>query len=110
MIFCLLNINFWNIVKNTNFWKLVLVTSRHRINCTTLQDIFVITFQIKIAIEPGAFHYTFWCHDQLLNFGKDISQDNFGRNFRNSQDKQNSHQGKDNSTQTKLVWVVVSDI
>ena len=24
------------------------------------------TFQIKIAIEPGAFHYTFWCHDQLL--------------------------------------------
>ena len=50
-----------------------------------------------MAIEPGAFHYTFWCHDQLLNFGKDISQDNFGRN------------SKDNSTQTKLVWVVVSD-
>ena len=71
---------------------------------------FCYTFQIKIAIEPGAFHYTFWCHDQLLNFGKDISQDNFGRHFRNSQDKQNSHQGKDNSTQTKLVWVVVSDI
>ena len=51
-------------------------------------------FQIKIAIEPGAFHYTFWCHDQLLNLGKDNSKEG------NSQD---------NSTQTKLVWVTVSD-
>ena len=62
---------------------------------------FCYTFQIKIAIEPGAFHYTFWCHDQLLNL-EGISG--------NSQNKRKGH--FTGQLKLKLNWfgVVVSDI
>ena len=67
MMFCL---------RNILFWMFVLVTSRYRITCITLQDVFCYTFQIKIAIEPGAFHYS-WITFHFKEFQSVAIEENF---------------------------------
>ena len=61
---------------------------------------FCYTFQIKIAIELGAFHYTFWCHDQLLKFG----------NKTLTKERRKGHSTGQLNSNLNWFWVVVSDI